>query len=95
MNITKRKVVDRVLKNHKPFFINIGTYRNIPVQICPLFAAFRILKLRSRDRAYPNSVYSNKDSISIYVVSKIPPFHVQRILGNTQKIAIFTRFFAS
>ena len=55
MNITK-KVVDSVLKNQEQLFINIGTYRDILVQICPLFANFRPVKFRSRDRAPPNSV---------------------------------------
>ena len=33
MNITIRKVVDNVVKNYNPFFINIGTDRDILVQI--------------------------------------------------------------
>ena len=40
MNITKRKAVDSVLKNHKSFFINIGNYRDISVQNFPLSAHF-------------------------------------------------------
>ena len=48
--MTKRKVVDSVLKNHKPFFINIGNYRDISVQIRQLFANFRSVKFWSRDR---------------------------------------------
>ena len=38
--ITKRNMVDYVLKIHKPFFINIDNYRNISVQIRQLFAHF-------------------------------------------------------
>ena len=34
--MTKIKVVDSVFKKHKPFFINIGTYRKISIQIPPL-----------------------------------------------------------
>ena len=56
MHITRRKAVDKVLKNHKPFFIDIGSIPDIPVQICRLSANFRPLKLRSRDRAPTNSV---------------------------------------
>ena len=55
--MTIRKVVDSVLKNYKPFFINISTYRDILVQIRPLFADFRPVKIRSRDRAPPRSVF--------------------------------------
>ena len=40
MNIPKRKAVDSELKNHKPFFINIGNYRDISVQNRPLSAHF-------------------------------------------------------
>ena len=56
MNITKKKAVDSVLKNHKPFFINIGDYRDISVQNRPLLAHFRPVKFWSRDRAPPNLV---------------------------------------
>ena len=56
MNITKRKAVHSVLKNHKPFFINIGNYRDISVQNCPLSAYFWPVKFWSRDRAPPNLV---------------------------------------
>ena len=56
MNITKRKVVDSVLKNHKPFLINIGNYRDILVQIRQLFAHFWPVKFWSHDRMPPNSV---------------------------------------
>ena len=56
MNITKRKPVDSVLKNHKPFFINIGNYRDISVQNRPLSAHFWPVKFWSRDRAPPNLV---------------------------------------
>ena len=38
MNITERKVIDSVLKNHKPFSINIDNYRYISIQTRPLFA---------------------------------------------------------
>ena len=41
MNITKRKAVDSVLKNHKSFSINIGIYRDISVLNRPLSAHFR------------------------------------------------------
>ena len=56
MIITKGKVVTSVLKNHKPFFINIGTYQDILVQLRQLFAHFWVVKLRSRDRAPLKSV---------------------------------------
>ena len=52
----QKKVVDSVLKNHKSFFINIGNYRVISVQIRLLFAHFRLVKFWSRDRAPLNSV---------------------------------------
>ena len=55
-NITKRTVADGVLKNHKPFFINIGNYRDISLQIRQLFAHLRPVKYWSRDRAPPNTV---------------------------------------
>ena len=45
-----------MLKNHKPFFINIGTHRDILVQNRLLFADFWPVKFRPRDRAPPNSV---------------------------------------
>ena len=56
MNINKRKVVDSTFKNYKPFFIKIDTYRDISVQIRPLFANFRPVKFRSRNQTPPNSV---------------------------------------
>ena len=56
MNSTKRKVVDSVFKNHKLCFIDIGTYRVIPVQICSLCVDFWPPKLWSRIRAPQNSV---------------------------------------
>ena len=37
----QKKVVDTVLKNRKPLFINIGNYRDISDQIRQLFAHFR------------------------------------------------------
>ena len=40
-NITKRKAVDCVLKNHKYFSIKIGICRDISVQNRALFAHFR------------------------------------------------------
>ena len=43
------KVVDSILKNHKPFFINIGNYRDISVQIRQVSAHFRPVKFWSRD----------------------------------------------
>ena len=54
MNISKRKVVNSGLKNHKPFFINIGNYRDISVQNRPLLANFLAVKVWSRDRAPQN-----------------------------------------
>ena len=54
MNITKTKVFDSVFKNHKPISINIGNYRDISVQIRPLFAHFRPVKFWSLDRPPPN-----------------------------------------
>ena len=59
MNITKRKTVDSVLKNRKPFFINIGNYRDILVQNRPLSAYFWPVKFWSQDRAPPNLVCMN------------------------------------
>ena len=56
MNMTKHEVVDSVLKNHKPFLINIGNYRDILVQIHPPFAHFWLVKFWSRDRMPPNSI---------------------------------------
>ena len=52
----QKKVVDSVLKNRLPFFINIGNYRDILVQIRQLFAHFRPVKFWSRDWAPLNSV---------------------------------------
>ena len=57
MNIPNGKVVDSAFKNHKTFFINIGTYRDKTVQTCQLFANSRPVKFRSRDRASPNLVH--------------------------------------
>ena len=37
----QKKVVDCVLKNHEPFFMNIGIYRDISIQIRQLFVHFR------------------------------------------------------
>ena len=56
MNITKRKVIDSVLKNHKPFFIKIGIYRDISVQVRQLFAHFRPVKFWLRDLVPLSSV---------------------------------------
>ena len=52
----QKKVVDTMLKNHKPFFINIGNYRDMSVQLHQLFAHFRPVKFWSRDRTPLNSV---------------------------------------
>ena len=52
----QKKVVDSVLKNYKPFFINMGYYRDISVQIRQLFAHFLRAKFWSRDSEPPNSV---------------------------------------
>ena len=46
-----------MFKIHKFCFINIGTYRIIPVQICPLYANFGPLKARSCDWVPPNLVH--------------------------------------
>ena len=43
--ITKTKVVDSALKNQKPFFINIGNYRNISVQNLSTFCQFSARKI--------------------------------------------------
>ena len=51
-------MVDSVLKIHKPFFIIKGNYQDISV-LTQLFANFRPVKFRSRDRALPNSVCTN------------------------------------
>ena len=56
MNITKRKAVDSVLKNHKPFFINIGNYRDILVQNSTLSAHFWPVKFWSSNGAPPKLV---------------------------------------
>ena len=50
------QVVVNEHKNHKPFFINIGIYRDLSVQIRQLFDHFRPVKYWSRDRALQNSV---------------------------------------
>ena len=52
----QRKVVDSVLKNHKPFFTKTGNYRDISVQTRQVFAHFRSVKFWSRDRAPPHLV---------------------------------------
>ena len=51
VNKHNQKVVDSVLHNHKPFFIIIGNYRDISVQIRQLFAHFRPIRFWTRDRA--------------------------------------------
>ena len=56
MKITKRKVVESVLKNHKSFSIKIDIYRDISVQNRPLSAHFRPVTFWSSDRVPPNSV---------------------------------------
>ena len=50
MNVTKRKAVDRVLKNHKLFFIRVDIYRDVLIQNRPLSAHFRPITFWSRDR---------------------------------------------
>ena len=57
--MTKRKVVDIVHKNHKPYFLNIGNHRDISVQTRQLFARFWPVTFWSRDRTLPNSVCKN------------------------------------
>ena len=57
-----------MLKNHKPFFINIGNYGEILVQNRQLFAHFRSVKFGSRDRASTNLVH--KGFISTHIVYK-------------------------
>ena len=54
MNMTMRKVVSSMFEQHKLFFIDVGSYRDIPLQNCPLFSDFRPLKSQSRDWAPPN-----------------------------------------
>ena len=39
----QKRVVESVLKNYKPFFINIGNYRDISIQIPQLLAHFRLV----------------------------------------------------
>ena len=56
MNITNGKAGDSVLKNYKPFFINIGNYRDISVQNRLLSAHFGPEKFWSRNWAPPNLV---------------------------------------
>ena len=56
MNMTMRKTVSSVFKNHKIFVINMGSYRDVPVQNCPLLADFWPLKSQSRDWAPSNLV---------------------------------------
>ena len=69
MNITKIKAVDSVLKSHKPFFINIGNYRDISVQNRPLSAHFWPVKFWSRDWT-PPKLGLHKAYISTHIVSK-------------------------
>ena len=52
-------MVDSVLKNHKPFFINIGDNRDMSVQTRQLFAQFGSVKFWLRDRVPPNAVCIN------------------------------------
>ena len=56
VNIIKRKVVDNMLKKQKPFFINIGNYRDTSMYARQLFAHFGPVKFWSRDWAPPNSL---------------------------------------
>ena len=67
MNITKRKAVDSVLKNHKPFFINISNYRDISVQNRPLSAHFWLVNF---GRATALKLGLRKAFISIHIVSE-------------------------
>ena len=59
MNITKKKVVDSVLKKQKNIFFNISNYQDISVQTRQLFANFPPVKFCLHDRAAPNSVGIN------------------------------------
>ena len=54
--MTKRKVVDSMLKKHQQFLINIGNYRDKSIQTPQLFEHFRCVNFWSRDRAPSNSV---------------------------------------
>ena len=56
VNEHNQKVVNSVFKDYKPVFINGGAYRDISIQIRPLFADFRPVKFRSCDRTPPNLV---------------------------------------
>ena len=49
-------MVDSVLKNHQPFFIIIGSYRDISIQTHQLFAHFQPVKFWSRGIEPTNSV---------------------------------------
>ena len=56
MSTTKTKVVDTVLKNHKPFLINIGDYQDVLVQTRRLFRYFWLAKFASYNQASSNLV---------------------------------------
>ena len=58
-----------MLKNYKPFFINISYYRDISVQIRQLFAHFRPVKFWSRNRA-PPSLVCIKQLQALWIVFK-------------------------
>ena len=70
MNITKRKAVDSVLKNHKPFFIKIGNYRDMSVQNRSLSAPSWPVKFWLRDPGAPK-LGLHKAFISTHIVSRL------------------------
>ena len=89
MNITKRKVVDSVLKNHKPFFVNIGADRDISLQTRQLFVHFRPVKFCSRDRAPPNKTGIHDAVIKSYSESRFQLFRFNRLLVISKSIVIY------
>ena len=58
-----------MLKNFKPFFINIGNYDDISVQIRQLFVHFRSVKFWSCNRA-PQNLVCIKAIISNHILFK-------------------------
>ena len=95
-NIPKRKAVDSVLKNHKPFFIHIGNYRVTSVQNHPLFAHFWPVKFWSRDWALPNLVcIKHPHCVQISAVRVKWFWNYKGNNLSSQKLPFFLCFFVS
>ena len=94
-------LIDRVLKNHKLFFTNVGNYRNILVQTLQRFAHFWPVKFWPRNRAPPNLICKERSSaltlcLNFSLIARQVVWNYKRIINfSSQKLPFFYVFCVS